>query len=466
VQRRDEHRWLPRSESVAIVAVAASAVLVRLPGTWSQSFWEDEVASARVIHTPTLAAALSQIVKTESTPPLWYLLVWSLHRLGLPIVDARLLSVAAGAALTVLVVLLGRRFLPFRFALATGALVAVGSEFVDHGHELRAYELLAALTALFALLLLDFVAKPTRRRALQLAVVVAAGGLTHFFFAFSIAAAAAWAAFDPSARPLRRRILLTLGAGSLLPLAWLPLMLAQYHAGRFWWIGAFRVRHVLAIPLRLFTYAYSRPPVGPTLSAAMFLLVLAGALRLGRHSSNGRLIACLALAPLAAAAALWAAGLPIFDLRNLIGSGPFIAISAIAALEAAPRQLAAAGTYALTAAIAASLALSPPAPTPPFAQISHTLLHDGWNGTQAIAVVGDPARYLLPLEWYLPGQPKLRIATPSRLQCAETFVLSPGSARVNDPRNQTTIPHGESLLVEPSSHRCNHLRPRRINARS
>src|SRR5579871_708448 len=97
-------RWIPpkvpatlatldpssRRQRLAIVAVASLAVALRLHGVWGQSLWEDEVASARVIHAPTLGAALAQIAKTESTPPFWYVLEWSLHRLGMPIVDGRL----------------------------------------------------------------------------------------------------------------------------------------------------------------------------------------------------------------------------------------------------------------------------------------------------------------------------------------------------------------------------------------
>jgi hypothetical protein len=58
------------ARSVALAA-ATAAVAVRLPGVYTQSFWQDEVASARVVQQPTLDAMLHQVVRTESTPPLW-----------------------------------------------------------------------------------------------------------------------------------------------------------------------------------------------------------------------------------------------------------------------------------------------------------------------------------------------------------------------------------------------------------
>ena len=161
------------------IAVAAAAVAVRLPGVWSQPFWQDEVASARILREPTFVGMLRHVGRTESTPPLWYALGWALHRIGVPLVDVRLLSVAAGGALAALTVMLAYRFLPLGLAALSGAFVALGWQFVAHGQELRAYELLALLSVAFAVALLAELDAPSRRREILLALVVAAGGLTH-----------------------------------------------------------------------------------------------------------------------------------------------------------------------------------------------------------------------------------------------------------------------------------------------
>jgi len=199
-----------------MLAVALVAVAVRLPGVYTQAFWQDEVASARILNEPTLARMLAHVARTESTPPLWYALGWLLRQMGTPLQDVRLLSVAAGALLAALVVDVARRVVPLPLAAVAGLFVALGGQLVGHGQELRAYELLALLSLVFARCLLAEVDAPSRRRELALAATVAAGGLTHYFFAFSVLAALALLWFDRGARPVRRRATIAILAGGSL----------------------------------------------------------------------------------------------------------------------------------------------------------------------------------------------------------------------------------------------------------
>src|SRR4051812_13987563 len=188
-----------------MLAVGLLAVAVRFPGAFTQALWEDEVASARILNEPTFPRLLAHVARTESTPPLWYALGWLIRRAGTPIQDVRLLSVAAGGVLAALVVDLARRVVPLPFAAFAGLFTAFGSQLVAHGRELRAYELLALLSVLFARLVLAEVETPSWARELGLAAVVAAGCLTHYFFAFSVFAVLAWLWLDPGARAVRRR---------------------------------------------------------------------------------------------------------------------------------------------------------------------------------------------------------------------------------------------------------------------
>src|SRR5438067_12114213 len=91
------------AERRVLVAVALLAAAVRLPGVYTQAFWQDEVASARILNEPTFPRLLAHVARTESTPPLWYTLGWLLRHAGAPMQDVRLLSVAAGAVLAALV---------------------------------------------------------------------------------------------------------------------------------------------------------------------------------------------------------------------------------------------------------------------------------------------------------------------------------------------------------------------------
>jgi 4-amino-4-deoxy-L-arabinose transferase-like glycosyltransferase len=411
--------------AVAVAGVSLIAAAVRLPGTFSQALSQDEVASARILREPGLLSMLARVARTESTPPLWYSLAWLLHRIGVSIVDVRLLSVVAGAGLAGCVVAIGRRVVPLPAAVVAGLLVAVGGEFVAHGHELRAYELLAFLTALFAWLLLRELEHPRRRTEIAIGIVVALGGLTHYFFAFAVVAAFAWLWLDGAALRVRRQVSIAIAAGPLVAAAWAPVMLAQYHRDRFWWIGEFSLRKVAAVPLRLFTTAYADRAAGLALSVLFVAAAAAGCIRLARVGPSGRLVAALAFGPLVVAGAVWGAGFEIFALRNLIEIGPAVAIAIVAALAALPERVAVVAGLATLSLIGVSTLRQAGAGSPPFAQIAHALVREGWRPSDPVAVLGNLFVFRAPLEWYLPHASVLDAGHPVRGVCRTVFVVSP-----------------------------------------
>ena len=438
-----------------MLAVALVAAAARLPGVYTQAFWQDEVASARILNEPTFRGMLAHVGRTESTPPLWYALGWLLRQAGTPLQDVRLISVAAGAALAALVVDIGVRVVPLHLASLAGLLVAVGGQLVGHGQELRAYELLALLTVVFARCLLAELEAPSRARELALATTVAAGGLTHYFFAFSVLAALAWLWLDRSVEPARRRASAAILAGGLVAALWVPVMLQQFRHGRFWWIGSFQLRAVIAVPARLFTSSYANTSTGLALSVSVLLLVAAGALGLARTSAAGRLIAALALGPLAEAAAVWAGGVRIFALRNLIGIAPFVAVAAAAAGAAAPRR----ATVAAGAVIALFLLLpftpwSANSGTPPYDAMARELVAQGWTPSEPVAVFGDFFPYRAPLEWYLPHQPVLDASRTSSRVCKTLFVVRGDDVQRLHLRvaiRADRALRGATILVDPAS---------------
>jgi hypothetical protein len=437
-----------------MTAIALVAAAVRLPGVFTQAFSQDEVASARIINEPTLPRMLAHVARTESTPPLWYALGWLLRQLGTPVQDVRLLSVGAGVLLAMLVVELARRFVPLPFAALAGLFVALGGELVGHGHQLRSYELLALLALVFAFCLLKEVDAPSWRREVALGATAAAGGLTHYFFAFSVLAALGWLWLDRDVRAVRRRATTAILLGGSLAAAWGPVMLTQLHQGRFWWIGAFRLRAVIAVPARLFTYAYANTAAGIVVSGVGLLLVVAGCARLSRSSAAGRLVATLALAPVIQAGVVWAGGVRVFALRNLIGVGPFVAVAAVAALAAVPRRAAVA-----TCVAAAALLVPPFTPlagagrTPPYDALARALVAEGWTPSEPVAVFGNFYLYRAPLEWYLPHRPLLDPSRPLAGVCRMVFVIRGDHVarlRLRRPLEGDRELRGATLLSSPA----------------
>jgi uncharacterized membrane protein len=398
---------------------------------------------------------LHRVAQTESTPPLWYVLAWLVHRAGAPLQSERLLSVLFGAMFAAAVVLLAHRFVALPLATAAGLIAALGAEFVVHGAELRAYELFALLSVALGLCVLRLLEQPSRGRDLSLFATATAGCLTHYFFAFSVGAVLGWLWLDPGARRIRRRGTIAVLAGSAIAASWLPVMLTQYGHGHFRWIGAFRWRSVDAVPLRLLTYAYSNVPAGRMLSITTLLALSIGGLHLARRSASGRLIVLLAFAPIVMAATAWAAGMPIFDLRNLIGVGPYVAVLTVALFDALSHRARLVVAPAVVVAIGFSVITSNAARIPPYDAMARSLVLNGWNPSKPIAVYGDPYRYRMPFEWYLPRQPVLDMSHTLAGSCAEILVVTRSGKvrpeRVRAPLTSNSSLRRATLLVDPAA---------------
>jgi hypothetical protein len=404
------------------LAIGALAGAARLPRVWSDSLWQDEVASARILREPTFLAMLHRVVRTESTPPLWYALGWLLHSAGASILDVRLVSVAAGAATAALVLLLAASVLPLRLAIVAGLLGGFGRTFLAHGHELRAYALLALLSTAFAFMLARAAQSSRRRDFAALAACTAAGLLTHYFFCFTLLAGAVWILCEPELRGRRRSLVVAVATGILATVPWLPDALAQYRQDRFWWIGPFALHEVINTPLGLFA-----PHLPIVASVAFVAVCAAGGVQLWRSSARGRLYVLLAAVPLLAAAAAWSAGLHIYAQRNLIGAGPFLALLAVASLVRLPRHARALATVTAAAAIAVGFfSFGTAATAAPFDGIAHTLVREGWQHRDPIAVFGGMTAffsYRSPLEWYLPRQPELAFGRRTDRACSIVFAV-------------------------------------------
>lgn len=430
-----------RRATIAVAAGAAAlAAAASLPGAIDLPFWQDEVASARVLLEGSPAGVVEHVSRTESTPPGWYLLAWALREAGIPVEGLRFLAVALSAALAGLTVVYARRFLPLWIGGVAGVLTALAWQVVVHGSEVRAYALLALLTLAFALLLERAAAEPRAGRLAALAACAAAGAYTHYFFLPAAIAGLVWLALERELRPVAVRTGTAIVLGCATLLAWLPGLVEQVSAERFGWIDAFDPVKLAALPSALFwdpgtMYAElgTDPGAAEALGRiAILLLVLVGCAVLARLGPSARLCALLVVVPVALSGIAWLAGLRIITGRNLIGVTAFAAVALAAVLVPLPRRAALAAAAAGVGLVVVAYVRTPMVVRVDFDRVADALVEAGWKPGDPILVVGSLPDFRSPLEWYLPGEVTLPEAE-SAGGCAAVFVV-------------TDVPAGRSLL--------------------
>jgi mannosyltransferase len=280
---------------VTASAAPASRAISRLPSWWSlaaltllaaalrlstldlQSFWYDEAFTPVHVLHPSLWATLRSVVRTENTPPLWYLVAWADSRvLGTGEVALRLPSALAGIATVPVAWAIGRELAGRRAALVCAALVAVNPLFLWYSQEARAYGLFVLTAALAMWCFLRALREPTRGRMAAFAASAALALLTHYFAVFLLIGMALWLAWD---RRTRRAALPALGLLALVGAALLPLISAQGGHGTQW-IGRWPLSERLQAIPQYYLTGYTGSSLGHGVELLVALPILA-ALALG-----------------------------------------------------------------------------------------------------------------------------------------------------------------------------------------
>ncbi|HET8566447.1 MAG TPA: glycosyltransferase family 39 protein [Solirubrobacterales bacterium] len=201
-----------------------------------QSYRYDEaVTVGRVLH-PSLLDTFWAVPRSESTPPLYYLIAWLWSRpFGTGEVWMRSLSALAGTA-SILVVYLGARALPLprRAGLVAAAAVAVSPVLIWFSQDARAYSLVFLLTALSFLFFARARRSGSRRDLAWWAAFSALALATHYFAGFVVAAEAAVLLWSPGRRAVAVSLLPILATGALL----LPIALEQREHAHAGWIAS------------------------------------------------------------------------------------------------------------------------------------------------------------------------------------------------------------------------------------
>ncbi len=200
-----------------------------------QSYRYDEaVTVGRVLH-PSLFDTIAAVRRSESTPPLYYMVAWLWSRpFGSGEVAMRSLSALAGTA-SIAVVYLGAVALPLprRAGLVAAAIVAVSPVLIWFSQDARAYALVFLLTALSFLFFARARRSGARRDLAWWAVASALALATHYFAGFVVVPEAALLLL---AIANRRRVAVAIGAVAVVAALLLPIALHQVGNAHAGWI--------------------------------------------------------------------------------------------------------------------------------------------------------------------------------------------------------------------------------------
>lgn len=207
---------------------------LRFTGLSRESFWYDEVVTARLLREPFGRLVLDRVAESESTPPLYYAVAWAWVRVfGDGEVALRSLSAVVGTATVVVLFLVGRRLAGRVGGLSVGLLAATHPMLVWHSQDARAYALMGLFAALSLLFLVRVLERPELGALLAFGLAAAAAVATHYFAVFLVVlelAILAWRLRD-------RRVALAVAPVVLVGLLHLPLAYEQHASGRTQFIG-------------------------------------------------------------------------------------------------------------------------------------------------------------------------------------------------------------------------------------
>jgi mannosyltransferase len=331
---------------LALVVVAAAIRIITID---NQSFWADEALTAYEAGQ-SFPAMLHTVTSIETTPPLYFVLIWIWSKaFGTGEVALRSISAIAGVATVPVAYHCARELIDRRAGLIAAALVAVNPFMIWYSQEARAYMLLAALSGTSFLWFLRARRDPSRRNLAWWAGFSAVALMTHFFAGFAIAPEAVWLLWASRSRAT----VVGVGVVAAVQVAMLPFAIVDVSPSRgVGWIARISRAHRIGQAVIEWgaSNLYRRTTTIDGLAAGIGLaLILVTLLVLGGDARTrsaaavaGTVVAFVFLAPLAVALA----GQDYFLSRNVIPAFvPLVVL--VAAACTAPRAREAGGILAL-----------------------------------------------------------------------------------------------------------------------
>lgn len=172
---------------LAALAVALAHLAVKAWHVGAASLWLDEAVAVHIAQRDALGIVHAS--RTDTTPPLYYLLLGATERLcGISEAAVRMPSVAASSATAAALFLLARRLFGSSGAWLASALFFLSDVNLRYAHEARPYALATLLSVLSFGLFLRALERPSRASWAAVAAVNALMVFTHYTTAFVLVA--------------------------------------------------------------------------------------------------------------------------------------------------------------------------------------------------------------------------------------------------------------------------------------
>jgi hypothetical protein len=264
-------RWLTGyAGRVSLITLAGLAGRLLFLGY--QPLWRDEAFTAVVVQRPV--GQMLDAVRSDSAPPLAYLLDHLVAAISSGPAALRLVAVVAGAGAIPLGAAMGRRIGGDRGGVITALVCALTPALVLSARDARMYALATTLVMASMLLLWRAVERPARGRWVAYAAVTLLALYTEYFAVVAVAAQLiAVVLVLRAGRRVALSAVLAAGLALLTLLPWLIVARAQFaHVGDAFWVTRLGFLSVVGVFLPFF----AGPPVDPWIPAKVSLLALQG----------------------------------------------------------------------------------------------------------------------------------------------------------------------------------------------
>ena len=221
--------------ALAIGVVVTAGVAARFVA--DSHLWLDEALTVNIAGLPL--TQIPEALRHDGSPPLYYVILHGWMELfGAGTIAVRALSGVFSVACLPLAWRVGRRVGGRTVATSFLVLLALSPFAVHYATEARMYSMTMLLVLAGGLALANLLERPSLGLSVVVGLITGALLLTHYYALYIVAAVGAvllWHAWRGEERAAARRALLSMVAGSLLFVPWVPTFLYQVaHTGAPW----------------------------------------------------------------------------------------------------------------------------------------------------------------------------------------------------------------------------------------